>query len=1118
MFSIAIIDVLGLTYDGTTLNKRGLGGSESAVILMSRELSKLGFSVTVFNNCLDSQASEGIYDNVNYIDLSRLYQKNDYTFDVIISSRTLLPFVTEPYWGYFNPNPMHFKKLKDNAKLKIVWMHDTFCGGDHLIEEHLINGDIDEIFTLSDFHTSYITTCTHGPKRNFEVLKDKVFITRNGIVNYFDEVDISRKDKNLFVYNASVTKGMLPLVQNIWERVKREIPDAKLKVIGGYYRFRENAEPDEQEKTWRELVKDPKYVNLDVEFTGIIKQSEIAEILSKASYMIYPGAFPETFGISSLESLCYNTPLITTRFGALEETAIDQASYFIDYAIEPNGLYPHINSQIQEDKFVNLVLSAYRNPYLHQQKMYYCNIIKDVCGWDTVALQWKQHLFKKLNAYLSLEEYRKVRSVNYNIHKIFGRRHSNKEEWVEPKNIEQRIVVVSTFYNAENYIEKCIVSVASQDYNNYCHILVNDCSTDNSREIAENTIKRLPENIREKFILLNREKNEGAVYNQIMTFRDPFIKDDDIIMILDGDDWLVNDPDIFDFYNNLYQNDETEFSYGSCWSIVDNIPLISQPYPKHILEKKSYREHKFNWGLPYTHLRTFKKRLINNINDSVFLNENGEWFRAGGDVATFYNIIEQADSKKVKCVSRIVYNYNDANPLNDYKVNSDEQNKTARLFYNDSKKFSIIVPTMWRCKNLFKRTLEGMVEHSLIDEILIINNEVESTPSNWNILSNHKIKMKNQLENIKVNRAWNLGVEESKNEIICLLNDDVLFDLKLFDKIKDKIIPESGVYGLITGEDKFNHPQFTDGSIDFIEWKLGDNIHGFGQLMFLHRNNWKPIIDGLEIYFGDDFIFHSQLLKNLKNYKICNIIWESPMASTTSDVSITGGVYEKERPIWEKYFIENPFQLNDNMLIEESKNMKKKILIAIPTAKYIEPQTFKSIFDLEVSDDCELDFQYFYGYNIEQIRNLIAHWAVNYDYLFSVDSDISFEKNTLTKMLNHDKDIISGLYIQRKPNEHILEIYEKNQSGGVSNISYEKIKNKGLLEIAGCGFGCVLIKSEVIRKIGYPQFVYKSAIDHKDTVSEDVYFCMKAIENGFKIYADTSILCQHIGNYVFRVE
>ena len=66
---IAIVDILGLCYDGDTLHKQGLGGSESAVILMSRELVKLGFEVTVFNNCLDStNSSPGIYDGVRYID------------------------------------------------------------------------------------------------------------------------------------------------------------------------------------------------------------------------------------------------------------------------------------------------------------------------------------------------------------------------------------------------------------------------------------------------------------------------------------------------------------------------------------------------------------------------------------------------------------------------------------------------------------------------------------------------------------------------------------------------------------------------------------------------------------------------------------------------------------------------------------------------------------------------------------------------------------------------------------------------------------------------------------------------------------------------------------------
>jgi FkbM family methyltransferase len=196
----------------------------------------------------------------------------------------------------------------------------------------------------------------------------------------------------------------------------------------------------------------------------------------------------------------------------------------------------------------------------------------------------------------------------------------------------------------------------------------------------------------------------------------------------------------------------------------------------------------------------------------------------------------------------------------------------------------------------------------------------------------------------------------------------------------------------------------------------------------------------------------------------------------------------------------------------------KTILIAVPTNKYIEPTTFKAIYDLEVPEGYRTEFQYFYGYQVDQIRNLISHWAIHYDYLFSVDSDIAFPKDTLKKLLKHDVDMVSGLYIQRKENEHTLEIYEANAVGGNSNIPYDKIKHLTFLEIAACGMGCVLIKSKVLKDVGYPQFVYHSAIDHRHTVSEDVDFCRKAKAKGFKIYADVTVQCSHTGSKTFFVD
>lgn len=256
--------------------------------------------------------------------------------------------------------------------------------------------------------------------------------------------------------------------------------------------------------------------------------------------------------------------------------------------------------------------------------------------------------------------------------------------------MEQKIIIISPFYNCENYIEKCINSVASQNYENYEHILIDDCSTDNSFEIAERCIKPYS-----NFKLIKNEINKGAVFNQINTLRTQNISSDSIIMFLDGDDWLVNDPNIFNFYNNLY-DESVEFTYGSCWSLVDNIPLIAQEYPPEVKKEKSYRKYKFNWNIPYTHLRTFRKYLIDSIPDENFKDENLNWYRAGGDNSTFYNILEEADSNKIKAISDIIYVYNDKNPLNDYKINSIEQTNNATYILNNimkKKNILIAIPT-----------------------------------------------------------------------------------------------------------------------------------------------------------------------------------------------------------------------------------------------------------------------------------------------------------------------------------------------------------------------------------------------------------------------------------------
>lgn len=864
MISIAIIDLLGLVYDGDTLKSRGLGGSESAVILMSRELAAIGFDVTVYNNCKDSQAQPGSYNNVTFIDHSDF--KDDVTYDIVISSRSVYPFFADNKYG----------ALCQRAKYKVVWMHDTFCEGDEHIEEMLNAGIIDQLFTLSDFHTSYVLNCDHGIRRNFEVLKDKIFMTRNGANKWVDEVNLMDKKPHAFVYNASVTKGLQPLLDDIWPEIKKRLPDATLTVIGGYYRFRDGAPPDAQENV---LVKykDEYDPSLDVTFTGVIRQQEIGEILAKSEFMLYPTEFPETFGISTLESLLYQTPVITCNFGALEETAIDLACYKIDYANRPNGLFPNINPATQASKFINLVLQAVSDRYLYQQKQQYCRVVDDIASWHSVAMQWKQQFYFKLEKYLPVGEYRTVKRINEKVKRVYGRRFTNEVELQTYSSYgpQKRIVIISPYWNAKDYIDDHVASIDQQDYDNYLHIMIDDHSDDEHKKGFELTDKRI--------WIYNKEK-KSCIENQLSAFKQ-FVKHDDIVILLDGDDFLVSNNSLFHFYNDMFSNG-VEFTYGSCWSLADEIPLVAQDYPAIVKRERSYRKHHFNWKIPYTHLRAFSGKFVINqkIDPNKFRDEKGQFRTSGMDNPLFYEIIEQVPPEKIKAVKEIVCYYNDVNPLNDYKVNTLQQNVNASISYEEQPK---------------------------------------------------------ELE------------------------------------------------------------------------------------------------------------------------KVTNI------------------------------------------------------LLAIPTNKYIEPETFKSIYDLIVPSNVKLHFEFFYGYQIDQIRNLIADWGKKYDYLFSVDSDIVLPQESLIRLLSANKDIVTGVYIQRKEEEKITELY-REYGDGMTNIKADELQT-GLHKVAGCGFGCVLVKSDVLRTMEYPHFEYHSALDHAFTISEDVDFCQKASKLGFEIWADMDLLCKHKGSRYFNV-
>ncbi|MGS2738798.1 glycosyltransferase family 2 protein [Sinomicrobium sp. M5D2P17] len=71
--------------------------------------------------------------------------------------------------------------------------------------------------------------------------------------------------------------------------------------------------------------------------------------------------------------------------------------------------------------------------------------------------------------------------------------------------IDSKVSIITPVYNSAKYMKKCIDSVLNQTYSNFEHILVDDCSTDNSVAIIEEYFS-----MDRRIKLIKLSENEGA--------------------------------------------------------------------------------------------------------------------------------------------------------------------------------------------------------------------------------------------------------------------------------------------------------------------------------------------------------------------------------------------------------------------------------------------------------------------------------------------------------------------------------------------------------------------------------------------------------------------------------
>ncbi len=207
-----------------------------------------------------------------------------------------------------------------------------------------------------------------------------------------------------------------------------------------------------------------------------------------------------------------------------------------------------------------------------------------------------------------------------------------------------RFVFIVPFRNVKDYIYQCAKSLQSQNNPNWIAIFCDDASTDN-------TIGFIPKD--DRIFIKRNETRITALPNIHYGIIDSNLNDDDVICILDGDDFLIT-PKTIDILTNLYQ-DDTLLTYGQyIW-----------PNGR-IGHCKAYTKSEFSMlrkgGYWASHLRTFKYKLYKELlnqdpNLDCFKNNNGDFYTITYDVAIMTPLMEIAGFDRIKFNPDPVYYY-----------------------------------------------------------------------------------------------------------------------------------------------------------------------------------------------------------------------------------------------------------------------------------------------------------------------------------------------------------------------------------------------------------------------------------------------------------------------------
>lgn len=202
---------------------------------------------------------------------------------------------------------------------------------------------------------------------------------------------------------------------------------------------------------------------------------------------------------------------------------------------------------------------------------------------------------------------------------------------------------------------------------------------------------------------------------------------------------------------------------------------------------------------------------------------------------------------------------------------------------------SVIIPTLWRAKEITLKLIEMLEQSPFVFEIVLIDNS-KKPPALNGFKKLYHIK---EYRNTYYCPAVNKGVALSSSSYICICNDDVLVRDSVHSIALDHLNKDIGIIGLANFVEGYSYDPTRETKIK----RVFKREQGFACIYYIHKDNWINIPKELKIYFGDDY-----QLDNIQkpHFAITNPDIRGLISKTSNDPEFDK-LKEKDRLFYLKY-------------------------------------------------------------------------------------------------------------------------------------------------------------------------------------------------------------------------